>query len=78
MVLFPQHGEERMVANRVQELGAGIFLEKNDARCILESIKKILKDQSYRKNAQTISESFHQAGGAGKAATILLDAIQTK
>lgn len=78
MVLFPQHGEERMVANRVQELGAGIFLEKKDAGCILASIKKILSDQSYHNNAQTISESFHKAGGAGKAATILLNAIETK
>lgn len=78
MVLFPQHGEERMVANRVQELEAGIFLEKKDAGCILASIKKILSDQSYRNNAQTISESFHKAGGAGKAATILLNAIETK
>ncbi len=36
MVLFPQHSEQRMVANRVVHLGAGIMLKEDKS----ESIKK--------------------------------------
>lgn len=68
MVLFPQHSEQALVAERVAELGAGIKLQKNHPRYIKGAIDRILNDHSYKENADKISQSFKIAGGAKKAA----------
>ncbi|WP_071392904.1 macrolide family glycosyltransferase [Bacillus tuaregi] len=72
MVLFPLHSEEGMVANRVAELRAGIKLKGSKPKDLRSAVAEVLADQTYRKNAQKLSESFRQAGGAVEAAQFIL------
>lgn len=72
LVMFPQTSEQGGVARRVSDLGAGVYLEKNDAAEIRKAVKKILDDGSYKKNASVIADSFKNSGGVVEAADAIL------
>lgn len=72
MVLFPQHSEQALVAERTAELGAGIMLKRNNPHHIKSAVEQILNDDTYEENANKISISFKIAGGAKKAADTIL------
>ncbi len=76
LVLFPQTNEQRGVANRTAELGAGILLSRADAASIRAAVDKILTDGSCKAAAERISASFRAAGGAKKAAEAILKAAR--
>ncbi|MDE7250249.1 MAG: glucosyltransferase, partial [Lachnospiraceae bacterium] len=71
LVLFPQTNEQRGVAYRVHELGAGNYLMKNSSKSIGEAVKEILANPSYKQNAAKIAESFYRCGGVGTAADFI-------
>lgn len=75
MVLFPQHGEEALVAERTATLGAGLMLAGNKPNHIKNAIEQVLNDNTYKENANKISISFKIAGGAKKAADAILMVI---
>src|SRR5690606_25045333 len=52
MVLFPQHSEQRMVADRVAELDAGIFLQGTERKELRKAMDEVFTNPIYRKNAQ--------------------------
>lgn len=68
LVLFPQTNEQKGVANRVHELGAGVFLKENTVEKIREAVRTVMEDSIYREAATKISEGFHQCGGPKAAA----------
>lgn len=78
MVLFSQHSEQRMIANRTEKLGAGLLLKRNVSKSIKELTFKIINDENYRKNAEKISESFKASGGSIKAAHKIIEVIENK
>jgi MGT family glycosyltransferase len=71
MVLFPLHSEERVVADRVAELGAGIKLKGNRPKYLAKAVADVLADRTYLENAQKLSENFRKAGGALVAANVI-------
>ncbi len=71
LVLFPQTPEQGAVAKRVLELGAGILLESAAQERILQAVRTLLQEPSYRQGAQRISDSFKACGGAAEARTFL-------
>lgn len=75
MVLFPQHSEEALVAERTVALGAGLMLKENKPINIKNAIQQVLNDNTYKENANKISKSFKIAGGAKKAADVILTVI---
>lgn len=68
LVMLPQTSEQRGVAARVAQLGAGVKLEKTDAVSILNAVNNVLADNSYRQNAATIAKGFKRCSGAKGAA----------
>ncbi len=68
LVMLPQTSEQKGVAERVSQLGAGIKLDKSDATSILSAINKILSVDTYKKNAEKIAEGFKRSSGAKGAA----------
>jgi len=68
LVMMPQTSEQKGVAERVSQLGAGIKLDKPDATSILSAINKILSVDTYKQNAVKISEGFKRSSGAKGAA----------
>ena len=73
MVLFPQHSEQMMVANRVNDLGAGVMLNKNKVKCIKDKVTQVINNNEYKEKANKLAQSFHNAGGAKKAADTILE-----
>jgi MGT family glycosyltransferase len=72
MVLFPLHSEERVVADRVAELGAGIKLKGNRPKYLAKAVADVLVDRTYLDNVQKLSENFRNTGGAVVAANVIL------
>jgi MGT family glycosyltransferase len=68
LVLFPQTPEQGGVAYRVNELGAGVYLQEDSPEKIKEAIQEVLKNQSYKQSAEEISNGFHRCGGYRLAA----------
>ena len=75
MVLFPQHSEQKMVAERVEKLGAGVMLKKDKPEYIKSAVIKVINSNEYKENSKNISKSFHNAGGAKRAADVILKII---
>jgi len=76
MVLFPQHGEQRMVADRVAELGAGLVLKGKKPKCLETTVAEIFANQAYQEGAQKLSETLRKAGGPVKAVNVILNKIE--
>ena len=68
LVMLPQTSEQKGVAERVYQLGAGIKLDKSNGAYVLSAINKILCDRTYKENANKIAESFKNSSGAKGAA----------
>ena len=68
LVMLPQTTEQKGVAERVLELGAGIKPYKSDATSVLGAVNEILSDSTYKQNVEKISEGFKKCPGAKGAA----------
>jgi MGT family glycosyltransferase len=78
MVLFPQHSEQRMVADRVSELGAGLKLKGNKPEYLATAVAEVLVNRAYQIEAQKLSETLRKAGGAVEAANVILSKMGEK
>ena len=68
LVMLPQTAEQKGVAERVLQLGAGIKVDKPDGPAILSAINKVFGDNTYKQNAAKISGGFKNCSGAKGAA----------
>lgn len=64
LVMLPQTPEQSAVAMRVEELGAGLLLDKTDEKSIALAIEKVLSEDKYKNNAVNISKGFKKCQGA--------------
>ncbi|MBQ7625179.1 MAG: glycosyl transferase [Clostridia bacterium] len=71
MALFPQTSEERAVAKRVFELGAGAYLKGETAKDIRAAVLDILSNKEYAKKASEMSGDFRASMGAVGAADFI-------
>ncbi|HWO98930.1 MAG TPA: macrolide family glycosyltransferase [Bacillus sp. (in: firmicutes)] len=78
MALFPQHSEQRIVADRVAELGAGLKLKGKKQKHLTTAVAEVLENRIYQEEAQKLSETFRNTGGAVEAANVILTRIGEK
>jgi zeaxanthin glucosyltransferase len=80
MVAIPVTNDQPGVAARIAWTGAGeiVPLKKLTADRLKQSLGKVLREASYRQNAQRLQQSIAQAGGAQRAADIIEQAISTR
>jgi MGT family glycosyltransferase len=71
-VLFPQQSEEGVVADRLEELGAGLRPKNQRPQAIRAAVETALRDPSYREKARALGETLREAGGAERAAEFIL------
>jgi len=76
LVMLPQTAEQRGVAERVRQLGAGIIPRRQNASSILHAINSIFSDSTYARSAAEISEGFRRCSGAKGAADQILQVCQ--
>jgi len=77
LVVIPIAYDQSHVAGRVVRTGAGERLNFNrfKAHHLNESVQNILINPEYKKAAETVRESFIEAGGSATAANLLENAI---
>ena len=73
LVMLPKTSEQKGVAHRAEQLGAGIMLEKETPKDILSAVKLVFSDGSYAENARKIGEEFRKCSGAAGAADKILE-----
>ena len=80
MLMLPHIQEQRINADRVEELGAGICYSKKDIdeNELMQYIKKITENPFYKKGADKISKTLIQAGGAERAVKHIYDFLKYK
>lgn len=74
MILYPQTSEQRAVARRVEEIGAGAALKDDSCENILASVQEILNHKTYGTAAAKCSEDFRACCGAAGAAEFIENA----
>lgn len=75
LILFPQQSEQKMVCGRVAELGAGFVLKNDKPKNIKKAVLEVINNIKYEENAQKLSKSFKNSGGATKAVDAILGLI---
>ena len=73
LVMYPQTNEQKGVAFRVNELGAGRYLSGDSISDIQRAVKELLQRSEYQEQAAVISDSFSKCGGSKAAAEKILD-----
>lgn len=77
LVMLPQTSEQKGVAERVLQLCAGIKAAGLNGASVLDAIKTVLEDSSYRQNAGKIAEGFEKSGGAKAAADKIIKVLKS-
>lgn len=74
MVLYPQTSEQKAVARRVTEIGAGMVLNDDSVDGIQAAIQEVLSNSAYGKAAEACSADFRSCTGAAGAAEFIENA----
>ena len=74
MVLYAQTNEQKAVARRVREIGAGIALKDDSVAGIKNMVSKVLHMESYRKSAWECCDDFRNCPGVKGAADFIENA----
>lgn len=78
MLLVPQQAEQSYTASRVTHFGAGLRVNNPTADTLRQSAGRILSDPTYRQNAEKIGKTLRDAGGASRAADLVLAMVREK
>ena len=79
MVAIPVTNDQPGIAARIAWTGAGevIPLKKVSLKLLQKAVKRVLTEDSYKKNALRLQEAIKRAGGVSRAADIIEQAIST-
>lgn len=76
LVMLPQTAEQGGVAERVRQVGAGRKPDKMDMGSIFDTVKEVITDATYKRNADVIAEGFRKCTGAKGAADKILQVCE--
>ncbi len=71
LVMYPQTGEQRAVAKRTFELGAGVYLENASAQRIRGAVTQVLNDPNRKEAALRMKDDLRNCSGAKGAADFI-------
>jgi MGT family glycosyltransferase len=74
MVAIPQMPEQAMTAQRIEELGLGLMLDKNTItpESLRLAVERTMTDPSFRTRVSEMQHHVHNAGGYKKAADAII------
>lgn len=75
LVVFPQGADQYMVAGRVQELGAGIWVKQKNIQPqkLRALVEKVMQDSEIRRSVERLGRSLVEAGGTQRAVDKILE-----
>jgi len=70
MILIPATEEQEILASRIEELGCGVHIPRQDVSMarLSDAVRCLFSDLTYRDRCKSVAESFRQAGGVSLAA----------
>lgn len=70
LVVIPQMYEQELTANRVDELGLGVYLPKEEVTVssLQEAVQAVSSDQELLSRVKNMQKDVKEAGGAERAA----------
>jgi MGT family glycosyltransferase len=79
MIVVPQRGDQHLVAARVTELGAGVAVSPREVNAdrLRTAVDHVLTTPSFTERARGLADSLANAGGAVRAADLILSATRT-
>ncbi|SCW80356.1 glycosyltransferase, MGT family [Paenibacillus tianmuensis] len=74
LVMIPLSSDQPIVAKRVEELGAGIILDRSQLTpaALKSALLQILNEATYKEHARQIGDSLRNAGGYKEAASRIM------
>lgn len=74
VVVIPQMSEQHIVGRRVEQLGAGLYVAKTEVTAdrVRDSVRRVIAEDRFRRQAALVGDSFRSAGGVGRAAEAIL------
>ncbi|MEH7741319.1 macrolide family glycosyltransferase [Bacillus subtilis] len=80
LVVIPMGGDQFVVADQVEKVGAGKVIKKEELSesLLKETIQEVMNNRSYAEKAKEIGQSLKAAGGSKKAADSILEAVKQK
>jgi MGT family glycosyltransferase len=74
VLVIPQMGEQEIVGRRLEELGAGLYLEKQAATAgqLRAMVRRLLTEKTFRTQTALVRESFQNAAGVAGAVDAIL------
>ncbi|MCV3214048.1 hypothetical protein OGM63_11075 [Plectonema radiosum NIES-515] len=78
LVVFPQATDQYLVASRVQELGAGVWVKQQNIQPqkLRDLVEKVMQDSSIRRNVERLGKSLVEAGGTQRAVDKIIELKQ--
>ena len=76
VIMYPQTGEQRAVAQRTFEVGAGIYLNNESSEEIRKAVQKIFENETYKNGALKMKDDFRSCSGVKGAANFIEKIIQ--
>ncbi|NEO79842.1 macrolide family glycosyltransferase [Moorena sp. SIO4G3] len=75
LLVFPRGADQFFLASRVQKLGAGIWLKKNNFKPVeLQQIaEKVMNSPDIRRNVEKLGNWFGKAGGSSRASDKIIE-----
>jgi MGT family glycosyltransferase len=78
MLVYPQRGDQHLVASRVEELGAGLRATEITPLTLRRSVARLLDEPGFRASASRLGRTLHEAGGAVRAADVILSFVSSR
>ena len=80
MVVVPQMGEQQIVAQQVDALGAGLYVAKSNATAdrLRGAVRRVLGEETFRRQAALVRQSFETAGGPARGADAILAFVKQR
>ncbi len=77
LIMLPLTSDQPRVAGRVQELGAGVIVDKNNLTpdVLKNAVLEVLGNASYKEHAEVIGKTLRDAGGYKQAAMAIKNFI---
>ncbi|KPV56345.1 glycosyl transferase [Paenibacillus sp. A3] len=74
LVMIPLSSDQPIVAKRVEELGAGIILDRSQLTpaALKSALLQVLNESAYKEHAKRIGDSLRNAGGYKEAASRIM------
>jgi MGT family glycosyltransferase len=69
VLIIPATEEQEILARRIEELGCGIHISREDATAdvLAAAVNRLLNEPGYRARCSQVAESFREAGGSALA-----------